>query len=119
MSAPSYRLTPTARQHLREAKAWSRARWGRELTEQYFHEVEKAAQQIAENHRQSAKRPELTGESSLGIHPVREHYLIYEPIDRQTIAIVAFLRQGRDVPAILSKYGSLLRRELAEIRKKT
>ncbi len=111
----SYVLTPTARRQLREAKAWSLARWGLELTTQYFHDVEKAALYLTAHH---ARHNSLTPESGLGLYPVREHYIIYEPLANRKIAIVAFIRQGRDIPALLSRYGSLFRHELEKIRKK-
>lgn len=57
------------------------------------------------------------GESGLGLYPVREHYIVYAPIDTRSIAVVAFIRQGRDVPAILSKYAPMIKRELMETRK--
>jgi hypothetical protein len=47
---------------------------------------------------------------------VREHYLVYEPLDTGFIAIVAVIRQGRDIPAILQKWADPIRRELVEIR---
>lgn len=118
MPAASYVLTPTARQHLREAKAWSRARWGQELTNRYFLELDQAARYIADNHPKFAARPELTGGSGLGIYPVWEHYIIYEPISPQTIAIVAFIRQGRDIPTLLSRHALLFKRELDAIQTK-
>ena len=49
------------------------------------------------------------------LHPVREHYLVYEPLDDHCIVIVAVIRQRRDVPAILQKWAAPLRRELSEI----
>jgi plasmid stabilization system protein ParE len=116
MPGASYILTPTARAQLREAKAWSLARWGQELTEQYFHDLEKAALHIAANHSRYAKRKELAGESGLCLYPVREHYIVYEPLTRKKIAIVAFIRQGRDIPALLSRHAVLFRRELEKIR---
>jgi len=118
MSGASYVLTPTARQHLREAKAWSLARWGQELTEQYFSDLEKTARYLAEHHSRVAGRKGLAGESGLGLHPAREHYIVYVPFSRNRIAIVAFIRQGRDIPALLSRHAPLIRRELDKIKKK-
>jgi plasmid stabilization system protein ParE len=118
MAKASYVLTPTARQHLREAKAWSLTRWGQELTEQYFLDLEKAARYLAEHHSRVAARKELAGESGLGVYTAREHYIVYVPLRRDRIAIVAFIRQGRDIPALLSRHAPLIRRELDKIRKK-
>ena len=118
MSVPSYILTPTARRHLREAKTWSLAHWGAELTEQYFYDLHKAAQHVAGHHQRYAERKPLTGESGLCLYPVREHYIVYEPLAPKKIAIVDFIRQGRDIPALLSKYAPMFRRELEKIRKK-
>jgi toxin ParE1/3/4 len=118
MPAASYVLTPTARQHLREAKAWSLKRWGRELTEQYFHDLEKKALHLAEHHARYTGRKELAGDSGLCLYPAREHYIVYEPLADGRIAIVAFIRQGRDILALLSRHAPLFQRELDKIRKK-
>jgi hypothetical protein len=49
-------------------------------------------------------------------YPVREHYIVYEPLGPRFI--VAVIRQGRDIPAILQKWAAPVRRELIEIRGK-
>jgi plasmid stabilization system protein ParE len=116
MSA-SYVLTPAARKHLREAKLWSRARWGDALTAQYFQDLDQAAHYLAEHHAQHAARTELVGSSRVCVYPAREHYIIYEPIAENKVAIVAFIRQGRDVPALLGKYAYAFKKELDEIRR--
>src|SRR2546430_2168791 len=48
--------------------------------------------------------------------PVREHYIVYEPLAERFIAVVAVIRQGRDIAAILQKWSVPIRRELIEIR---
>jgi hypothetical protein len=50
------------------------------------------------------------------VYPVRERYIVYEPLAERFIAVVAVIRQGRDVPAILQKWSAPIRRELMEIR---
>jgi plasmid stabilization system protein ParE len=55
-----YVLTARAAADLREARAWSRARWGKELTSRYFDDLHEGAQFIAENHfgiRPSSAKP--------------------------------------------------------------
>ena len=52
------------------------------------------------------------------VYLVREHYIVYEPLGERFIAIVAVIRQGRDLPAILQKWSAPIRRELLEIRAK-
>jgi plasmid stabilization system protein ParE len=118
MAARSYVLTPTARRQLREAKAWSLTRWGEELTEQYFRDLENAATHLAANHARYTKRKVMTGGSELCLYPAREHYFVYEPLTDRKIAIVALIRQGRDIPALLSRNAPLFRRELDKIRNK-
>jgi plasmid stabilization system protein ParE len=114
--AKRYVLTARAVQDLREAKAWSRARWGEQLTDQYFIDLHAGAQYVAEHHASLRRRDELAAGTGLLLYPVREHYLVYEPIDANSTVIVAVIRQGRDVPAILRKWGLQIRRELDEIR---
>jgi len=111
-----YVLTARAAADLREARAWSRARWGKELTSRYFDELHEGAQFIAEKPSTLRGRQELSAGTSLLVYPVREHYIVYEPLAEGFIAIVAVIRQGRDVPSILQKWSVPIRRELMEIR---
>jgi plasmid stabilization system protein ParE len=117
MRRKRYILTNRAAGDLREARAWSRARWGRELTNQYFDDLDKGARYIAEYHTSLRSRHDLAGGTALLLHPVREHYLVYEPLNEQYVVIVAVIRQRRDIPAILQKWAAPIRRELTEIRK--
>jgi plasmid stabilization system protein ParE len=114
----SYVLTVRAEADLREARAWSRARWGKELTNRYFQDLHEGAQYIAENHTSFRPRHNLAGGTALFLYPVREHYIVYEPLTEQFIAIVAVIRQGRDIPTILQKWAAPFRRQLIEIRDK-
>jgi plasmid stabilization system protein ParE len=113
-----YVLTARAAADLREAQAWCRARWGKELTSRYFDDLRDGARYIAENQAALRGRQELSGGTSLLVYPVREHYIVYEPLADRLIAIVAVIRQGRDVPAILQKWSVPIRRELLKIRSK-
>jgi len=112
-----YVLTARAAADLREARAWSRARWGKERTSRYD-DLHEGAQFIAKNQTALRGRQELSGATSLLVHPGRGHYIVYEPLAERFIAIVAVIRQGRDVPSILQKWSAPIRRELLEIRAK-
>jgi plasmid stabilization system protein ParE len=113
-----YVLTARAASDLREAQIWSRARWGRQLTRRYFEDLHRGALFIAENHLSLARRHGLAGGTTLSLYPLREHYIVYEPLDDACIAIVAVIRQGRDVPAILRRWAAPIRAELVDIRKR-
>ena len=110
-----YLLTETAERDFREARRWSLARWGPELTRQYFADLHAGAQDTAKNYRTLARKDHLTVTSGLGIRAVREHYLVYVPIGKRNIVIVALIRQTRDVPAILKANSFVIRRQLDEI----
>jgi plasmid stabilization system protein ParE len=114
----SYVLTTRAAADLREARVWSRARWGKDLTNRYFEDLHAGAEYIAENYASFRDRQELAGGTALLLYPVREHYFVYEPLGPRFIAIVAVIRQGRDIPAILQKWAAPIRKELTEIREK-
>ena len=118
MRRKSYLLTARAAADLREARAWSRARWGKELTDRYFEDLHEGAQYIAENHASLRDRHELAGGTALRLYPVREHYIVYEPLAPRVVAIVAVIRQSRDIPAILQKWAAPIRLELMEVRSK-
>ena len=109
-----YILTETAEQDFRDAKAWSLKRWGADLTRQYFEDLHKEAEYIAQNHRSLRERDDLTGDTGLCVHPVREHHVVYTPIDTDKIIIVALIRQTRDVPGILKTHSHRIRQELNE-----
>jgi len=111
-----YLLTLGAEADFREAKQWSLTRWGKALTQEYFSDLDNAAEYIAEHHQSLRCREDLTGDSGLFIHPVREHYLIYLPIDNHAIIIVAVIRQSRNVPEILAKSAFMIHREIEEIK---
>ncbi len=70
------------------------------------------------NYRSLRKRDDLSGDTGLFVHSVREHYLVYLPVDEQHIVIVAVVRQSRDVPEILGRAEFMIRREVMEIREK-
>lgn len=118
MRRKSYLLTARAAADLREARAWSRARWAKDLTDGYFEDLHEGAQYIAENHASLRDRHELAGGTALLLYPVREHYIVYEPLAPRLIAIVAVIRQSRDIPAILRKWAAPIRQELMQIRSK-
>ena len=118
MRRGSYVLTVRAEGDLREARSWSHARWGKELTNRYFQDLHEGAQYIAENHTSLRSRHELAGGTALCLYPIREHYIVYEPLTEKLIAIVAVIRQRRDIPSILQKWAAPIRRELTEIRAK-
>jgi plasmid stabilization system protein ParE len=86
------------------------------LTNRYFEDLHDGAQYIAEHYASLRNRHDLAGGTALLLYPVREHYIVYEPLAEHFIAIVAVVRQGRDLPAILQKWAAPIRRELMEIR---
>lgn len=94
------------------------SRWGRDLTRQYFTDLHEAAERMAKEQKSLPGKDNLTGETGLGIHAVREHYLVYVPLSDKCIVIVALIRQSRDVPAILKANYYLIRRELKKIHDK-
>lgn len=99
-------MTVHAEADLREARSWSRARWGTELTDRYFQDLHESAQSIAANHASLRSRHELACGTPPCLYPVREHYIVYEPLTEKLIAIVAMIRQRRDIPAILQKWAA-------------
>lgn len=65
MARARYVLTARAAADLREARVWSRARWGKDLTSRYFDDLHEGAQFIAENQTALRGRQELSGGTSL------------------------------------------------------
>ncbi|MGB0697276.1 MAG: type II toxin-antitoxin system RelE/ParE family toxin [Rhodospirillaceae bacterium] len=115
--SPSYQLTKLAESDFRNARHWSRQRWGRDLTRTYFKDLHEGALYVALNWRALPKKSSLTGSLELGIYAVREHYLVYVPIGEKSIVILALIRQSRDVPAILAANKFLIDREIKKLSK--
>ena len=113
----SYVLTKTAEHDFREARRWSLARWGVRQTKLYFQRLHDAAEYIAEHQPAISRRDDLTDDESLGAYPAGEHYIVYAPLDDSRIAIVALIRQTRDVPRILQANSFQIRRALDAIAK--
>lgn len=109
-----YVLTLNAEEDFREAKNWSLSRWGQKLTTEYFQGLHQGAEYIALNQDSLRAREDLTGDTGLGIHAVREHYLVYVPTGPKKIAIVALIRQTRDVPTILKNNAFQISRALKD-----
>lgn len=74
--------------------------------------MDKGFQYIADNYERFPSRPELTGESGLSIYPVREHYVVFVPMN-DGIHIANVLGQAQDIPNILSENAAIFQRELA------
>lgn len=110
----AYILTETAVRDFKAARAWSLRKWGKAQTLQYFKRLHEAAEHCARNQAAVQKRGALTSEADLGVYPIGEHYLVYASIAETRIAIVALIRQTRDVPAILQADSFRIRRALQD-----
>jgi plasmid stabilization system protein ParE len=113
-----YLLTETAETDFLDARNWSLQRWGSDLTATYFADLHKAAEYVAANHKSLAGKDHLTGTTGLGVYAAREHYLIYMPLNDRRIAIVALIRQGRDVPTILKNNSYAIRKEVEQLQRR-
>lgn len=111
----NYILTETAEGDFREARQWSLSRWGEEPTRKYFSDLHACAESLSRNPPRSNSMEQVLAAAELKICPVQEHYLVYVPIDSDRIAIVALIRQTRDVPAILNANSFMIQRQLQEI----
>ncbi len=111
-----YRLTQTAERDFRDAKNWSIKRWGRELTQLYFQDLHDAALYVSKNHHSLRYREDLVAHTGLMIYPVREHYMVFLPAHEETIIIVALIRQGRDIAAILSRHAYQISKEIKAVQ---
>lgn len=113
-----YILTETAERDFRAARQWSLSRWGSELTRQYFTDLHECAESIAQNPERFSSMEHVSYTAELNVYPVREHYLVYIPVNGSLIVIIALVRQTRDVPAILNANGFMIQKQLKEIFEK-
>ena len=116
VSQKYYVLTETAVHDFRQARSWSNKRWGKALTKQYFIDLHEGAEYIARYNQNFPSRADLSGELYIGVYPVREHHMVYVPVKKDFVVIVALMRQTRDIPAILKANYYQIKRELKEIK---
>jgi plasmid stabilization system protein ParE len=109
----NYFLSPTAIKHLRGHKRWSLEQFGYDTTKKYFQDMDKGFQYIADNYERFPSRSELTGDSGLSIYPVREHYVVFVPMN-DGIHIADVLGQAQDIPNILRENAAIFQHELAQ-----
>ena len=57
----------------------------------------------------------MTGTTGLGVYSVREHYIVYVPLHITQIAVVALIRQTRDVPTILKTNSFRIRQQIQNL----
>jgi len=107
-----YVLTETAAADFRSARQWSINRWGKQKTLAYFEKLHAGAEFVAGSQAAVVGRDDLVGNTGLGAYPVGEHYLVYAPLDKNRILIVALIRQTRDVPEILAANSFQIRRQV-------
>lgn len=86
------------------------------MTRKYFEDLDAAASTLADNPTRYTSREELSGSTGLLLHPVREHFFVYEFLKDGRLVIVAVIRQGRDVSSILRRGAYVIRRELDQLR---
>jgi len=113
-----YLLTLSAELDLRQAKQWSQVHWGRELTIEYFSDLNAAAEYVATHHESLHDQEDLTGDTGLLIHPVREYYFIYMPVDKHHAIIVSVLRQSRNIPETLKIMAFRIHRDIQDIKER-
>jgi plasmid stabilization system protein ParE len=116
-----YVLTVSAAHDIREIGDWSLERWGNKKTVHYLKELHEGMNHLAENVKifQNNKTWEaLSGDTELFLYPINKHYIVYLPLNDNTIPIAAVIRQGRDIPSILQKNQFAIRGELKEIKDK-
>ncbi len=116
-----YLLTQSAAEDIRDLADWSLSRWGQDKTAAYLTELHQRLVYLSENlktlqHNQTYA--DLNGGTGLMLYPVQKHYVVFLPLGETSIAVVAVIRQGRDVPAILQKHAVAIRGELQEIQDK-
>lgn len=110
-----YLLTETAVRNFIEAKHWSKKRWGTKLTTAYFKAIENCANDLADRGFTLTTSEEMTSSKELLVWPVKEHYLVYLPVRKGLIIIVALIRQSRDVPSIVASNSFSIQRNVRDI----
>ncbi len=110
-------LTQQAERDLADMVEWSRARWGKQLTDKYLDDIYEGSERIGKDHGMLRSREELSADSGLLIYPVRKHYVVCHAIHKEHIVVVSYIKQGRDVPAIIERNHTRIARELKEIAK--
>jgi plasmid stabilization system protein ParE len=108
-----YLLTQTAANDFRRAKAWSLKRWGKENTTSYFQHIENIANELGKQ--TLLAKTDVLDVDNLSIWPIKEHYLVYIPLDNELIAIVGLFRQTQDLTSIIQNNSFAFKHQFAKL----
>ena len=114
MTRPTYRLTNTARDHLKKALKETQEKWGAKQARKYSTDFLAGLQHIADNHRtlHSPHRAQLAKDTPFSLHLVEHRYVIFQVHDPNTIIIVGIFHENMDIPSRLKELHAMTQHEI-------
>jgi plasmid stabilization system protein ParE len=114
----NYRMTHTARDHLREAVRDTQKKWGQKQASRYNIAFFDGLQRLANNHHRlrSPHRDELVEGTDFSIHLIQHRYVAFQPHNPTTIIIAGIFHESMDIPTKLRELQQMARHEIDALR---
>jgi plasmid stabilization system protein ParE len=119
MAKNFYRMTATARNHLKMAVRDTKRIWGGQQAKKYATEFLAGLQHIADNHQRlhSAHRCTLTEGTDFSIYLVQHRYVAYQPYGQDCVIITGIFHEKMDLPARLKELQRITRQEIDAVKR--
>lgn len=119
MPCSTYRMTNTAREHLKRAVRDTHEKWGLQQARKYNAAFLAGLQYIADNHHRfnSPHRDELAEGSAFSIHLVEHRYVAFQKHDDHTVIIAGIFHENTDITSRLKELQTMARHEIDALRR--
>jgi plasmid stabilization system protein ParE len=119
MPRSTYRITSTAREHLKKAVRDTQRTWGAKQARKYNTDFLAGLQYIADNHQtfNSPHRDELADGTAFSIHLVEHRYVAFQEHGKNAIIIAGIFHESMDIPTRLRELQSMARHEIDALKR--
>lgn len=119
MPRSAYRMTNTAREHLKKAVRDTQGTWGAKQARKYNAEFLTGLQHIADNHHtfNSPHRAELAEGTVFSIHLVQHRYVAFQEHDKNTVIIAGIFHESMDISSRLKELQAMARHEIDALKR--
>jgi plasmid stabilization system protein ParE len=115
----TYRMTNTAREHLKKAVRDTQRTWGAKQARKYNADFLSGLQYIADNHTtfNSPHREAMAEGTAFSIHLVEHRYVAFQKHDKNTIIIAGIFHETMDIRARLRELQTMVRHEIETLKR--
>lgn len=112
---PRFHITPTAREHLKQAVKETKRTWGVAQSKRYNEAFLSGLENLAKNHRSvgTGHRAAMAQGTDFRLHLMEHRYVVFQPHDEYNIIIAGIFHERMDIPARVQELALLSQGEIA------